>query len=68
MKNYKIVSVTLRKDESEFRIKRRHIATGEIYITLANRLNKEETAFISQFMEPYADKYILQWHENHISD
>lgn len=68
MKNYKIESVTLKKAEAEFRIKRRHIVTGEVYITLANRLNKEETAFISQFMEPYADKYILQWHENHIGN
>ena len=63
MKNYKIESVTLWKEQVEFRIKRRHVITGDVHITLANRLNKEETAFISRFIAPYSDNWILQWHE-----
>lgn len=66
MKNYKIECVTLWKEQAEFRIKRRHVVTGDVYITCANRLNKEETAFISQFVAPYSDAWILQWHENDI--
>lgn len=66
MKGYKIECVTLWKENAEFRIKRRHAVTGDVYITTANRLNKEETAFISKFVEPYADAWILQWHENDV--
>lgn len=62
MNGYKIECITLWKERAEFAIKRRHAVTGEVYITTANHLNKTETAFISQFLAPYADAWILQWH------
>jgi hypothetical protein len=68
MKGYKIECITLWKERAEFAIKRRHTVTGEVHIITANHLNKEETAFISRFVEPYADNCILQWHENYLED
>ena len=68
MKNYRIESVTLCKESAEFRIKRRHTVNGNIHITTANRLNQEETAFISKFVKPYADAWVLQWHESDIEN
>lgn len=62
-KNYEIESVTLWKEQAEFRIKRRHVTTGDVHITIANRLNKEETTFISRFVAPYSDHWILQWNK-----
>ena len=68
MKNYKIECITLWKESAEFRIKRRNIITGDVHTTYANKLNKEETKFISQFLQPYCDNWILQWHENDIEN
>lgn len=68
MNGYKIECITLWKERAEFVIKRRNIKTGELYITTANHLNKSETAFISRFVEPYADVWILQWHENYLEE
>lgn len=68
MKNHKIESVTLWKENAEFRVKRRNVISGDVHITTSNRLNKEEVAFISQFLQPYCDCWILQWHENDLKN